>query len=142
MVQTQRRAPAHSMRNTLPVILPPLSFEEQVRFLWGASIGSSSRPSARVLVSAIGSGDFRDLIQDDLTTHAFRRVPDFIGLAAFSQWLVPFPTFMRLACLHLHLDRVKANCNSRLLKNPEHQNVLYWTFWLNAQGIDHQRHFI
>jgi len=131
------------MKVLLPIILPEASFEDQVRFLWTTSIRFSGDQSPQVLVSSSGVGDIRDfLYYEDRNTLAFRKVSDFIGLADFRQWFVPFPAFMRLACLHLYLDRVKASCNSSLLKNSENQNALYWTFWLQAQGIEHQRHFI
>lgn len=134
--------PTLSLRGLVPIILPESSFEDQVRFLWERSLRLDGVDKAtEVVVSAQGQQDVRTLLSvRDSVTHAFRRVPDFIELAIFSQWLVPFPVFMRLACLHLHLSRIKAVSNSRLLKNPAHQNDLYWTFWLHSQGIDHQRH--
>lgn len=132
------------MRGVVPIILPEASFEEQAHFLWDKSTRLYLETDAgTVVVTAYGQQDVRSLFSGGASvTHAFRRVPDFMDLASFSQWFVPFSVFMRLACFHLHLSRVRSNCNSRLLKMPKHQNDLYWTFWLHTQGIDHQRYFV
>ncbi len=127
------------MNIPLPIILPRKPFEEQVRFLWERSLIFSTPLGAdTVIVAVSGTQGVKSLVAHAGTnTHAFRRVPDFMDLADFDQWLVSFPVFMRLACLYHYLDAVKANCNCRLLKNEKNLPNLYWTYWLHAQGIPH-----
>jgi hypothetical protein len=127
----------------LPVLLPDSSLEEQASSLWIQSLSLSSQlDTERVLVhSKDGQGSRLIRISDD-RTYLFRRVPDFIDLASFSQWCVPFSVFMRLACFHLYLDKVRSNCNKSLLKDPKNETALYWTYWLHSQGINHPEFFV
>lgn len=131
------------MAKILPVLLPESSFEDQASFLWTQSLRLSGQlDTERVLVySKDGPGP--NVVTKALAqTHTFIRVPDFIDLASFSHWCVPFPVFMRLACFHLYLDKVKGNCSKRLLKVPDNEQALYWTYWLHSQGISHQDHLL
>ncbi len=131
------------MPKVLPILLPDSSLEEQASALWIQSLNISSQLDVeRVLVhSKDGQGSRLIRLSDD-KAYSFRRVTDFIDLASFSQWCVPFSVFMRLACFHFYLDKVKANCNKKLLKAPENERSLYWTYWLHCQGIVHQEHFV
>jgi hypothetical protein len=131
------------MPKILPVLLPESSFEDQASFLWVQSLRLSGQLNAeRVLVYSNGGSGPSVIAQASTQTHTFVRVPDFIDLASFTQWCVPFPVFMRLACFHLYLDKVKENCSKRLLKSPDNEQSLYWTYWLHSQGISHLDHLV
>jgi hypothetical protein len=131
------------MPKILPVLLPESSFEDQASFLWTQSLSLSGQfNTERVLVYSKGGPGPHVIAQAHAQTYTFTRVLDFIDLASFHQWCVPFPVFMRLACFHLYLDKVKGNCSKQLLKVPDNEQALYWTYWLHSQGISHQDHLV